>query len=81
MFYIRGFKVFSYSILITITHSIIALEDLKQEAGDDAGYTDEEVNDDKEDISSAGFVEEEWWRVHHWCDRPTARKRQENEAW
>jgi len=55
-----------------ILYLAVELEEFEQEAGDDAGDADEEVDDNEEDVGGARFSEHERRRVHHRRYRPTA---------
>ena len=60
---------------LTLTHRVVELEHLQQEAGDDARDADEQVRHDHGDVRGRRLVEQERRRVHHRRDRPTARGR------
>ena len=58
-----------------LTHRVVELEHLQQEASDDARDADEQVRHDHGDVRRRRLVEQERRRVHHRRDRPTARRR------
>lgn len=65
-----------YIIYFSLTaYLVVFLKHFQQEAGNDTGDANEEVDDNQTDVRCTRLVKHKGRRVHHRCNRPAEHKK------